>query len=71
MVAFRQRNGRQERTKEQLLNELREIGQRIAELEALKLDSDLMYRAIEHGSITIIKEPFNRDDMLNAVRSFT
>ncbi len=34
-------------------------------------DSDLMNRTMEHGPFMVMKKPFNSDDILNAVRSFT
>lgn len=33
-------------------------------------DSDLMKRAMEYGPFTIMKKPFNSDDIMNVVRSF-
>jgi excisionase family DNA binding protein len=33
-------------------------------------DSDLMGRAMEYGPFTIMKKPFNSDDILNTVRTF-
>ncbi len=34
-------------------------------------DSDLMRRAMEHGPFTVIKKPFNSDQIFDIVRSFT
>ena len=34
-------------------------------------DSDLMRRAMEHGPFTAMKKPFNSDDILSTIRSFT
>ena len=34
------------------------------------LDSDLMKRAMEYGPFTVMKKPFNSDDIMNVVRSF-
>ena len=34
-------------------------------------DSDLMNRAMKHGPVMVMKKPFNSDDILHAVRSFT
>jgi len=33
-------------------------------------DSDLMKRAMEYGPFTVMKKPFNSDDIMNIVRSF-
>ena len=33
-------------------------------------DSDLFGRAMEYGPFTIMKKPFNSDDIFNTVRSF-
>ncbi len=33
-------------------------------------DSDLMNRAMEYGPFTVMKKPFNSDDIMNIVRSF-
>ncbi len=33
-------------------------------------DSDLMGRAMEYGPFTVMKKPFNSDDILNTVRTF-
>ena len=33
-------------------------------------DSELMARAMEFGLVTVLKKPFNSDDIYNAIRSF-
>jgi excisionase family DNA binding protein len=34
-------------------------------------DSDLMNRAMQHGPFLVMKKPFDNDDIVNVIRSFT
>lgn len=55
----------------ELFSRIRQLGNNIPVIIITGYpDSELMARAMEYGLVTVLKKPFNSDDINNAVRSF-